>query len=77
MGLIVLPKMLAVRREQRGFDKHTTPRGSRAHVTVTGIQNQAGSLETPTEAHMERSSNDVLSPEMRLGTPRIQTVTME
>lgn len=70
MGLIMVPKMMMVRREARGFDKGSKTRGSRAHAAVTGIENHP-------DAATEPSSNAGMNSTRGLSPPQMQTVTME
>ena len=80
-GLIILPKMFAVRRERAGSAKRTS-RGTSEGTRVTGIDVQEpstqvrlsdnsalSSLTTPGTQQSVRQSN--------LGAPKIQMVTIE
>lgn len=77
MGLIMAPKMMAVRRAISGTGNHGTTRGSRGQGSVTGIQNDNQHLDRAHESTEPSSNGGGMASAMGLSSPRIQVVTME
>ncbi|CAB9500493.1 Gamma-aminobutyric acid (GABA) B receptor [Seminavis robusta] len=84
MGLIFVPKALAVRKASRGGNREETMRGSSPGVRVTGVNLPSGEVASTKGVdsgdQSTRTSRDTSNPtstDHRASSTRIQTVTME
>ena len=78
MGLIMLPKILAVRREKLGLHGSSTqPR--RSGSRINGVPGATSSPNEPPERPSETSiiSSRIVGSPGNLSSPRVMTVTME
>lgn len=79
MSLIMVPKMMVVRSQKLGIGKHGASRGSRDHITVTGLHLAVPQppAATPEESTTEPPSSNVMGRSRGVMSPRMQVVTME